>query len=346
MIKLFAENGLVVDDEIVSVGFENNVIYSVNYCEGKVNFKGMIPEESFESGRLVGGIQRWRDKYVYTPFKAKAIWISDYHMRNWERIDLDFSVLGNSGFYFWGSTLIGDNIFFGGWNFSGFLKLNLNTKELKYIRVDNISPFSICYELVQINNKIYSPIKGTDRIIVLDTENDSVSDFSLNNPGYKISAMAFKDNLLWILTSGENKLISVDPQEMSLHNRIQLNEHISEVSGLCIADDEALVYSYTGMNYICRISDGRIFRKNGKNIYWATSKGDSFICSSDSGLFILKSDIEKIVDIGADSQAKFIESIKSIILNGDVSPKNQYREDEVLNLEFFIKMIIGASDDM
>ena len=205
------DNGFVIASQNVNLIFE--------LPNGSLEYRvlGSIPGERFFSSRLVGSIEKYKNKLIFVPGTASAISIFDLDTKEWKQIEIKNSgMIGNVKFL--SSGIFKDKILMFGCHYPAIISLDMNSYEIEY-DFDTLKPLygkvkerSDCFfrtDIGEVDGKYflaccsdnvilkYDPDKMHGELIRVGNENDRFSGIAYDGEAFWISPRFLGDVIKW-----------------------------------------------------------------------------------------------------------------------------------------------------
>lgn len=194
----------VIDDgqRIVFFSAEINMIFSLDKISHDINIIGKIPEEDETKAGLISEIIRWNDQYVFIPFNAESIWLSNDDFTVWNKIEIDNPETKKK---FFKGFIAGDDLFLLKNAYRYSLHIDLKTNTIKKL---DVNPDDFFWTGEMIGNKIYFTSCNSKRFYCYD-----VVDYSKmvvrELPLESFNSLKLYDDVWYLAPQSGNKIIII-----------------------------------------------------------------------------------------------------------------------------------------
>ncbi len=195
-------------DDIWFVHGKMNVLMRYNMRENYTYIVGKVPNEKDFQDCLYAGMYKWKNRIYLIPFLAREIAIFDVKTKQFNKIVVD-SIEDFNNMALFGKVYSKErNLYCIPSYYSSIVKIDMETEKLDYIFVGSkTEPIN---DSTQIEDKIIGIYFCTNRALVLNTVNDTISLIKLGKGSRKFRNMASTNNAVYLYDQAECSIVKVE----------------------------------------------------------------------------------------------------------------------------------------
>lgn len=146
-VNLLAFDAACLDNTFYFLGYDLNIIFSYDMDSGQIRLIDMIPEDFVVKRETAGCIAATSNELYFGPDETKFIWIYNLDFGKWTKISLKELPCYEAPCLLQ-AIVYGDNVYFAGGSYPAIVKVNIHTKEIRYIE----EPFDVCNIIAERND--------------------------------------------------------------------------------------------------------------------------------------------------------------------------------------------------
>lgn len=344
-INFACENILYEGDRVLFTPLDRNMILSLDLASDTVEILGKIPEGGLNKKRLSSSILKCDDYYLFVPFLAERIWISDSSFCRWDAIDLPHKIQANK---FYRGFIYNGKVFMIPTHYPYIVQIDVCKKEVRELDIpvkpqeELDSKYGYFFSnFVKEGNFLYLASCCSNAVLILNLDTLEYEWKTVGSKENKYVAIAKKDNFFWLAPRRNTRIVRWNGNDVyEEYELIQNYDDKYIYLGVVdngniflpsIIENESVYMDQAGVHKNS-CDNGYIFAENVENgtLLLADYHGNLWIQSS-------QQKIERHLSITQEQLDEYIErNIKNI---RDYTSEDVVNEDEVINLRNFIKFI-------
>lgn len=245
-VSLFAEAGILIDDNVYFFSSEYNLLYKIHIPDFSISIISHIPCEKIYATGWFRDVIFWKGKLIFVPSYAEKIWIYDLSSGKWDSISIDYPEIELK---FGGALTYKDNMFLFGIYYPFILKVNLNNYSISYIEVES------CIErkkekeglffsnVVSVGHMAFCPVSVSNQVLQFDLRTSEYKWHYIGSKDNKYSGIDFEKGYFWISPGWKGKIVKWDGnlkwKEFEVPEEI-VNHRYQFVGVIC--DDNKIIF--------------------------------------------------------------------------------------------------------
>lgn len=203
MYNLFAENFVVVNNDIFFVPYEINLLCRLDMLDEKLEVLGKIPQVSINTERLIADIVYWNNQLIFTPLRAEKIWIYSLLEDKWEGIELPEDIRQIS-YKSKGACLWKNKIIMPGYGYQGMIVMELETRKVFGVEFQDEKcneEVDGCFwgnNFVKKDNYIYLASLQSNMVVTFDMDSYKYESFQVGEESNRYIAIGWDGNKYWL----------------------------------------------------------------------------------------------------------------------------------------------------
>ena len=285
--------GMVEDENDIWFSWATaNGVCRIDKVSGKAELLEYFEDYSWNQGNLYHSIQKAGDQIVFVPSLAESIAVYDVWQKKISYISLQ-AVDGTGrketypGIKFWSSILYGSFVYMFGYSYPAILKLNVETKEVKYLTdwvekiekriVKTTDSRGYFLEGTVFSHYAFIPCGCTNAVLKLNLLTDQTEVIDLDTSVDGFGGIAFDGEDFWLVGRGKNSncLICWNEGNYRLKEAV-VGSFNEEYDGNTFWEPVC----QNGVVYLFPLIDGDIYKADKQNGSVEISICEDFKCSS------------------------------------------------------------------
>ncbi len=207
-----------VADQLYFVCQNRNIFYSVDMKSNECKIVGAIPDEAYDSFRLVGDINGSGEELVFAPGRGQYVWIFNLLDNNWKKIKIrDEEMAGDVRFL--SSCIHGKKLYMFGCYYPAIVVVDLDDGTVSYDK-------EVLSHLTEIANEKKESyfrkdfVKEEGKVYLASCLNNQILEYDLDGGSYlwhtvgdkydRFSGIAYDGCSFWISSRVQGKILKWD----------------------------------------------------------------------------------------------------------------------------------------
>ncbi|MCM1246715.1 MAG: hypothetical protein NC293_13840 [Roseburia sp.] len=220
-IDLFISRCTYWEGKLYCLARDFNLAFSVDSQTGVVELLDVVPEGDILTPYLCGDMNAWGDKLIFTPNRAKKIWLYDLSSKHWDGLTVNkYEHWGPGGIY---QTYVYENkLFLIGGSYPAIICLDLKNNSCDYIeepyeeimaREPEIDHHFFRLHGVRIENTLYLASCLDNFVLKFDMETRKHQWIKVGEEGQQYVGIAWDGSHFWLSPFRNTDFIKWDGNE-------------------------------------------------------------------------------------------------------------------------------------
>lgn len=259
-----------VGDYIYAMAFALNMFVRIDINTGKMEFLGMVPNETKQGVRLYVSLLYANEKIYFIPLSAKEIAVYDLNDHSFKKLEIPIcekankTKIYNEKYKFCDGTIYDEYIYFFSATFPAHLRINTNSMKIELISdwVDEMEKRYDgawdCYSrsILVVEDDVYMPCCYTNVVMKYSLKEGNTRIFTVGKKEDAFSDIVSVDDGFYLTSKRRRETIFCDKGFNKYQSLVGTENHLS-MSAFPVSNKEIRVFEYnTNKLFIQSINNG------------------------------------------------------------------------------------------